>query len=77
MHIFWSQEKLLLEVIIQKRHLKIARHLENAEQINETFLDEAEYINIAMPIYNMIEHSDNYSDTSGSLWHFNRDEQPK
>ena len=28
-----------------------------------------------MPMYNLIEYSDNYSDTSGSLWHFKRDEQ--
>ena len=27
-----------------------------------------------MPMYNLIECSDNYSDTSGSLWHFKRDE---
>ena len=27
-----------------------------------------------MPMYNLIEYSDNYSDTSGSLWHFKRDE---
>ena len=46
-------------------------------QINETFVDEAKYINITMPMYNLVEYSDNYSDTSGSLWHFNRDEQPK
>ena len=46
-------------------------------EINETFVDEADYINIAMPMYNLIEYSDNYSDASGSLWHFNRDEQPK
>ena len=32
------------------------------------FVDEAEHINIAMPIYNLIEYTDNYSDTSGSLW---------
>ena len=30
--------------------------------------------NIAMPMYNLIEYSDNYSDTSGSLWQFKRDE---
>ena len=29
-----------------------------------------------MPMYNLIEHSDNYSDTWGSLWQFKRDEQP-
>ena len=27
-----------------------------------------------MPTYNLIENSDNYSDTSGSLWQFKRDE---
>ena len=52
-------------MIIQKLHLKIARHSENAEQINETFIDESEHINIEMPMYDLIEYSDNYSDTSG------------
>ena len=27
-----------------------------------------------MPMYNLIEYSDNYSDTSESLWQFKRDE---
>ena len=27
-------------------------------------------------MYNLIEYSDNYSDTSGSLWQFKRDEPP-
>ena len=29
-------------------------------------------INIAMPMYNLTEYSDNYSDKSGSLWQFKR-----
>ena len=37
-------------------------------EINETFVDEADIINITMPMYNLIEYSDNYSDTTGSLW---------
>ena len=37
-------------------------------------VDEADFINISMLIYNLIEYSDNYSDTSGSLWNFKRDE---
>ena len=49
-------------------------HLENVGQINETFADDAQHINIAIPIYNLIEYSDNYSDYSGSLWQFKRDE---
>ena len=43
-------------------------------EVNETFIDEAEHINITKPMYNLIEYSDNYSDTSGSLWQFKRDE---
>ena len=27
-----------------------------------------------MPMYNLIEYSDNYSETSGSLWQYYRDE---
>ena len=42
-------------------------------EINDTFVDYADFINIAMPMYNLIEYSDNYSDTSGSLWSFKRD----
>ena len=45
-------------------------------EINETFVDSAEYINVAMPMYNLTEYSDNYSDTSGSSWQFKRDEEP-
>ena len=43
-------------------------------EIDGTLVDEANFINIAMPMYNLIEYSDNYSDTSGSLWDFKRDE---
>ena len=45
-------------------------------KINDVFVDEANHIYIAMPMYNLIEYSDNYSDTSGSLWQFKRDEAP-
>ena len=27
-----------------------------------------------MPMYNLIEYSKNYSDSSGSIWQFERDE---
>ena len=43
-------------------------------EINETFIDEVDFINITMPTYNLIEYGVNYSSTSGSLWHFGRDE---
>ena len=44
--------------------------------INDVFVDEANHIYIVMPMYSFIEYSDNYSDTSGSLWQFKRDEVP-
>ena len=43
-------------------------------EISDTFVDYADFINIAMHMYNLIEYSDNYSDTSGSLWGFKREE---
>ena len=36
-------------------------------KINNTQIDNAEYIDIVMPMYNLIEYSDNYSKTSESL----------
>ena len=38
------------------------------------FVDYAVLINIAVPMYNLIEYSDSYSDSSGSLWGFKRDD---
>ena len=36
--------------------------------INNTQIDNAKDIEIVIPMYNLIEYSDNYSKTSGSLW---------
>ena len=43
-------------------------------EIDGTLVEEANFVNITMPMYNLIEYSDNYSATSGSLWSFKRDE---
>ena len=45
-------------------------------EINDVLIDEGNNIYIAMSMYNLIEYGDNYSDTSGSLWQFKRDEFP-
>ena len=42
-------------------------------KINNTQIDNAEYIDIVMSMYNLIEYSDNYSKTSGSLWQYCKD----
>ena len=36
-------------------------------KINNTQIDNAEYIDTVMPMYNLIQYSDNYLKTSGSL----------
>ena len=43
-------------------------------EVNNTQADNAKDINIVMPMYNLIEYSDNYAKTSGSLWQYYRDE---
>ena len=59
---------------LHKQYLKIVHHLKKCRtEINETFVNETDFINITMPMYNLIEYSDIYSDTSGSLWQFLRD----
>ena len=39
-------------------------------KVNNTKIDNAEYIDIVMLMYNLIEYSDNYSKTCGSLWQY-------
>ena len=46
------------------------------KNINDTLVDKGNHIYIAIPMYNFIEYSDNYLDTSGRLWQFKRDEVP-
>ena len=43
-------------------------------RINNKDIDNVHDIDIVMPIYNLIEYSDNYSKTSGSLWKYYKDD---
>ena len=43
-------------------------------KINNTFIDNVDNLDIAIPMYNLLEYSDNYSMTSGSLCNYYRDE---
>ena len=67
---------LMIQHLMQlhKQNLKIVRHLKIAEQINDPFADYVDFINITMLMQNLIEYSGNYSDTSGSLLGFKRDD---
>ena len=45
-------------------------------EINDEHVDTAENLDIAMPMYNLIEYSDNYQDSSATLYQYKRDEPP-
>ena len=42
-------------------------------EINNTQIDNANDIDIVIPMYNLIEYSDNYAKTTGSLWQYCKD----
>ena len=45
-------------------------------RINDEHVEEADNLDLIMPMYNLIEHSDNYQDSSASLYQYKRDETP-
>ena len=44
-------------------------------KINNTLINNAEDLDIALPMYNLTEYSKNYSKTSVSIWNYYRNEQ--
>ena len=46
-------------------------------EINDEHVDTAESLDITMPMYNLIEYSDNYQDSSATLYQNKRDEPPE
>ena len=43
-------------------------------EINDEHVRTAENLDIVMPMYNLIEYSDNYEDSSATLYQYKRDE---
>ena len=46
-------------------------------EINDEHVDTAENLDITMPMYNLTEYSDNYQDSSATLYQYKRDEPPE
>ena len=44
------------------------------QKLINTLVDNAEDLDVVMPMYNLIEYSKHYSKTTGSLWIYDRDE---
>ena len=66
---------IALDAITQVVFKNFAPFEKCSTEIDGTLVDEANFINTTMPMYNLIEYSGIYSDTSGCLWGFKRDEQ--
>ena len=66
---------MLLEIIIIKKVIfkNCAPFTNCTTEINNTQIDNAKDIDIVMPMYNLIEYSDNYAKTTGSLWQYCKD----
>ena len=43
-------------------------------KINGVNIDNAEDLDVVMPVYHLLEYSKNYKKTTGSLWSYDRDE---
>ena len=49
-------------------------HLLSVSVTDGTTIDDSEDIDFVMPLYNLLEYSSNYSNTTGSLWFYSKDE---
>ena len=43
-------------------------------KIDDTTIDDAEDLDLVMPMYNLIQCSSNYSETAGIFWFYSKDE---
>ena len=66
---------MLLQIILIKKVIfkNCAPFTSCMSKINSEQIDNAEYIDIVMPMYNLIEYSENYSKISGSQWQYCKD----
>ena len=48
-------------------------HLLCVSKIHRIAIDDAEYLDLVMPMYNLLEYSPNYSGTTGSVWFYSKD----
>ena len=51
-----------------------APFISSISKINDLLIENAEDLDVVMPMYNLLEYSKNYSKTPGSLWNYYRDE---
>ena len=48
---------------------------DSTSKINNTHIDNAKYLDVVIPMYELVEYSNNYSKTSESLWQYYRQDR--
>ena len=62
-------------ILIKSWHLKNnAPFISHISKINGELIENAEDLDIVIPMYNLLEYNKNYEKTSGSLFNYYRDE---
>ena len=84
MHILLLKELLILQKTNGRRIINISNRFlafkNNApftnciSKINNVLIDNAEDLDIVMPMYNLLDYSKKYRKTTGSFWNYYRDE---
>ena len=65
-----DRDKMNRQVILKNN----APFISCISKINGVLVENAEDLDIVMPMYNLLKYSKNYSKTSASLWNYYRDE---
>ena len=65
-----DRDKMNRQVILKNDALFISC----ISKVNGVLVENEEYLDILIPMYNLLEYSKNYSKTSASLWNYYRDE---
>ena len=69
---------VLLEIMEIKLYSKSVNHLVSVStKTDRTTIDDAEDLDLVMPMYRLLECSSNYSNTKSSLWFHSKDEAAK
>ena len=67
--------KMVMHLVKKKLVFKNnASYINCVSKINGVKIDNAEDLDVAMPMYNLPEYSKNYKKTTGRLWNYYRDE---
>ena len=80
MHILLFKGNIIVTNPDNAKRIKVVAFKNNApfincmSKINGVQVDNAEDLDVVMPMYNLLEYSKNYRKTTGSLWNYYRDE---